>query len=149
MDIAQQLQATEEIRGVKARYFRAVDTQDPALLRSVFADDAVVDVRGSTGTDDEEAGFIRDPDKFVEYCLGGLRGVTSVHHGHCPEIKLTSETTATGIWAMEDFLWCDETSALPFKKLRGWGHYHEEYRKTANGWAIAHMKLVRIRIEAE
>lgn len=138
MDIAQQLQATEEIRGVKARYFRAVDTQDAALLRSVFADDAVVDVRGSTGTDDEEAGFIRDPDKFVEYCLGGLRGVTSVHHGHCPEIKLTSETTATGIWAMEDWIIFGNGN-----ELRGAGHYHETYEKQDGTWRIKTLHLTR------
>ena len=33
-----------------------------------------------------------------------LQDVVTVHHGHMPEIELTSPTTARGIWAMEDML---------------------------------------------
>jgi hypothetical protein len=30
--------------------------------------------------------------------------IETVHHGHMPDIEITSPTTATGIWAMEDRL---------------------------------------------
>ena len=56
-----------------------------------------------------------------------------MHHGHMPEIELTSDTTATGIWAMEDHLWWPEGSAL--QHLHGYGHYHETYVKLAGGLA--------------
>ncbi|OJX63169.1 MAG: hypothetical protein BGO95_09135 [Micrococcales bacterium 73-13] len=31
--------------------------------------------------------------------------------------------------------------------IRGYGHYEEEYRRTAAGWRISFMRLSRLRIE--
>ena len=59
-----------------------------------------------------------------------LRDATTVHHGHMPEIELTGPDTATGIWAMYDFV------ELPQLVLHGWGHYHEEYVKQDGAWRI-------------
>ncbi len=69
--------------------------------------------------------------------------VTSVHHGHTPEIVLTSDTTATGIWAMEDELWW--TNGDVEEHLHGYGHYHEEYRKVEGKWLISYRTLTRLR----
>jgi hypothetical protein len=41
-------------------------------------------------------------DEFVAYVAKLLADTVTVHHGHMPEIELTSATTATGIWAMFD-----------------------------------------------
>ncbi|WP_157215401.1 nuclear transport factor 2 family protein [Flavisphingomonas formosensis] len=149
MDIAEELRAIEQIKALKARYWRGIDTRDRALLRGVFTDDAITDFRDSTQSDDDTQ-LKRNPDAFVDDLFALLNGVVTVHHGHSPEIALRSETEATGIWPMEDWLWVeDEASSLPFRKLNGWGHYHDTYRKTAIGWRIASTKLVRIRVEAE
>jgi hypothetical protein len=147
MDILQELRAIEQIKALKARYWRGIDTRDKALLRGVFTDDAVTDFRESAGQGDSEH-LKRDPDAFVEDLMRLLTGVVTAHHGHSPEIIITSDTGATGIWPMEDWLWVeDEASPLPFRRLNGWGHYHDTYRKTAIGWRIASTKLVRIRVE--
>lgn len=149
MDIAEELRAIELIKALKARYWRGIDTRDQALLRGVFTDDAVTDFRDSTQSDDDSQ-LKRDPDAFVDDLFALLKGVVTVHHGHSPEISILSPSEATGIWPMEDWLWVeDEASPLPFRRLHGWGHYHETYRKTAIGWRIASTKLVRIRIETE
>ena len=60
-----------------------------------------------------------------------------------PEITITSETTATGIWAMEDkLIWRDGS------RLHGYGHYHETYRKGADGaWRIATLDITRLRLD--
>jgi hypothetical protein len=71
--------------------------------------------------------------------------VITVHHGHMPEIELTSPTTATGIWAMEDHLWWPAGS--PITSLHGYGHYHETYRKSSEGWRIATLTLTRLHRE--
>lgn len=47
IDALGRLLAIEEIRGVKARYFRCMDTKDWDGLRAVFCDDAEFDARAS------------------------------------------------------------------------------------------------------
>ncbi|MFC2028291.1 nuclear transport factor 2 family protein, partial [Chloroflexota bacterium] len=68
-----------------------------------------------------------------------LANFTTVHHGHMPEIELTSDTTATGIWAMFDFL---QHSGFT---LQGYGHYEEEYVKQEGQWKIKRLRLTRLR----
>jgi len=68
--------------------------------------------------------------------------VITVHHGHMPEIELTSATTATGVWAMEDMLrWPDG------REMHGYGHYHETYEKVGGAWRIKSSKLTRLRTD--
>lgn len=71
--------------------------------------------------------------------------ITSVHHGHTPEIALTSDTTARGIWAMEDSLWW--TNGDHEEHVQSYAHYHEEYRKVDGRWCISARRLTRLRVE--
>ncbi len=79
----------------------------------------------------------------IRNTLDGNVFVTTVHHGHTPEITLTSDTTATGIWAMEDELWWTNGDAE--EHLHGYGHYHEKYRKVEGKWLISYRTLTRLR----
>jgi hypothetical protein len=74
-----------------------------------------------------------------------LNGVVTVHHGHMPEIELTSATTATGVWAMEDHLRWPAGESIG--ELHGYGHYHETYVKLDDGWRISSTKLTRLRLD--
>ena len=69
---------------------------------------------------------------------GTLEGGTTVHHCHTPEITLTSPTTASGIWAMEDLLFFPDGN-----RLHGAGHYHETYEKRDDRWLITSLHLTR------
>lgn len=123
----------EEIERLKARYFRTLDTKDWDGFRRIFTDDVVIDTTGSGGERVEGA------DAFLEYLRTALEGATTVHQGHMPEIALTSDSTATGIWALHDIiLW---PGGL---RLDGFGHYHETYVKGADGWRIASSTLTRL-----
>ena len=52
---------------------------------------------------------------------------------------MTSDTTATGIWALHDIvIWPGGM------RLDGFGHYHETYAKSDDGWRIASSKLTRL-----
>ena len=87
---------------------------------------------------------------FLEQIYGrevSLDDVVTVHHGHMPEIEVTSPTTATGTWAMEDKLRWPEGS--PIKIMHGYGHYHETYTKVDGHWRIATTRLSRLRIDIE
>nr|WP_231377838.1 nuclear transport factor 2 family protein [Sphingobium sp. JAI105] len=134
--------AIEEIKQLKARYFRCVDGKDWDGFRAVFAADAAFDI-----SNDRPGCILIGPDSIAEAASTPLTGCISIHHGHCPEIEVISETTATGIWAMEDMLRWDAQSARPNRTLHGYGHYHETYVKQDGGWRIQSLKLVRLRVD--
>lgn len=136
-----------QIKLLKARYFRAIDTKDWALLRDQLTDDLVADFRESAGVADDRL-LTHGADAFVASVQATLAGVTTVHHGYTPEIMLTGAREAKAIWAMDDRLWVDEGSVLPFRWLRGFGHYHDCYRKARGRWLIASTRLSRIRVES-
>ncbi len=125
----------EEIRKLKARYFRALDSKDWTLYENVFTADAVVDLTMAGGQRFEGR------DAFAAYARS-LTIVQSVHHGHMPEIELTGPDTATGVWAMEDYnIWEDGS------QNHGWGHYLETYAKLGRRWHIRTMALSYLRVE--
>ena len=123
----------EAIRRLKARYFRTMDAKDWDGMRQVFTDDAVIDTSEAGG------GVVRGADGFMTFLQEALRDAVTVHQGHMPEIDVTSETTATGIWALNDIvIWPNGV------RLDGYGHYHETYEKGTDGWRIKSSKLTRL-----
>lgn len=136
--------AIEEIKQLKARYFRCVDTKDWAGYEAVFCDDVRFDVT----SDVPDGGLVVGAAAAAAIAREGLSGdVVSIHHGHCPEIEITSDTAARAIWAMEDRLYWGPQSAFPGQSLHGMGHYFEAYEKTAAGWRIKSLVLSRLRVE--
>jgi len=126
----------EAIKQLKARYFRTMDTKDWASLAEVFTDDVEVDVTGDGG------GVTRGATEFLTFLQSVIGNAVTVHHGHMPEIEITSPTTATGIWALEDQLWWPEGG--PFAHMHGFGHYHETYEKSEVGWRIKSLTITRL-----
>jgi hypothetical protein len=146
MNAAERLDAIEQIKQLKARYFRCMDEKDWPSLNAVFAADLVADFRDSTGTRDESL-LTHGATLYIKNLAPILQNITTTHHGHMPEIDITSPTTATGIWAMEDLLWVGEGAPVPYKTMRGFGHYHETYEKIGGAWVIKTTRLSRLRVE--
>lgn len=142
MNEIEKLLALEEIRQLKARYFRCVDTKDWDGYAAVFADDVHFDI-----TADVPDCILTSPSAIVEMTRLGLSNCVSVHHGHCPEITFTSDTSATGVWAMEDMLRWAPGSGAPIHTLHGFGHYHETYRRIDGRWRIQSLRLTRLRVD--
>lgn len=124
----------EAIRQLKARYCRLMDTKDWAGFRQVFTDDTTVDSTDAGGS------VVTGGDNFLEFLTAALDQVITVHHCHTPEIEITSPTTASGIWAMEDMV--RFPNGLD---LHGYGHYHETYERHDGVWRIKSSKLTRLR----
>ena len=123
----------EAIKQLKARYFRLLDTKDWAGFRQVFTDDVAVDTTAAGGSVTTSA------DEFVAFLVDVLGGAVTVHQGHMPEITLTGPDSATGIWALHDVV------LFPTGlRLDGFGHYHETYARTPDGWRIASSTLTRL-----
>ena len=126
----------EAIKQLKARYFRTMDTKRWDEMREVFTDDVTVDTTASGG------GVVTGADEFLSFLRDTLADVTTVHHGHMPEIELTGPTTATGIWALQDILvWPNGM------RLDGYGHYHETYEKVGGRWRISSSTLTRLHMD--
>jgi hypothetical protein len=142
MNDLEKLVAIEEIKKLKARYFRCADTKDWDGFKEVFAPDALFDI-----SQDVPGCVLVGPDSIATAARVPLTGCVSVHHGHCPEIEITSDTTATGIWAMEDMLRWSQDSESPNRTLHGCGHYMETYEKVRGRWCIKTMKLQRLRVD--
>jgi hypothetical protein len=96
-----------------------------------------------------EAGMVVDGRAAIVHEVStALQGTTTVHHGHMPEIELTGPDTARGIWAMEDYVEFPAAADGSRVGLRGYGHYHEQYRRDGDGqWRISRIHLSRLRID--
>jgi uncharacterized protein (TIGR02246 family) len=136
----QQLVDVEEIKRLKARYFRALDTKAWKEFGSVFTVDAVLEVP-------EAAMVTEGRDAIVAAVSSALVGTTTVHHGHMPEIELNGPDTARGTWAMADYVEWPASESGARVGLRGFGHYHEEYVRRDGRWYIHRSRLERLRID--
>ena len=135
----------EEIRQLKARYCRMLDTKDWQGWADVFTDDVVgvMDAAVSAGgADGQPAPPWEGVDVFVPWVRSAIERCVTVHHVHSPEISFTSDSTAKGIWAMEDIVESPDGWAL-----HGAGHYHETYAKVNGQWRIKSVHLTRTRLE--
>jgi uncharacterized protein (TIGR02246 family) len=143
MTDSEQLLAIEEIKQLKARYFRCLDTKDWSGFEAVFAPQATVDYTppGGNSTDWSTSGRA----KILAFVRQAIEPAVTVHHGHMAEIEVTSATTASAIFAMEDRIWWPEGSRR--RALHGWGHYHETYEKPEGKWLIKTLRLTRLRVE--
>jgi hypothetical protein len=108
----------EAIRRLKARYCRYLDTKDVESWRDVFTTDVVVtlDMAVSTAGADpmtaQASGWPEGVANFVPMVMSSLENAATAHHCHTPEIDVTSDTAATGIWAMEDWIIFGDGSEL-------------------------------------
>src|SRR5690348_12561038 len=117
-----------EIQRLKARYFRYMDTKQWTLWRDLFTDDMVFYMEDSI-VPETTTPIATSGDDFVKFTSNGLTGAVTVHHGHMPELEITGENTATGIWSMFDYV---EDSGRGIA-IQGFGHYHEKYEKGQDG----------------
>jgi hypothetical protein len=151
MQTAEALADIEAIKQLKARYFRCMDTKDWSGFRNLFTPDAVFDVRGALEPPRPNATYDEPPvvgiEAIVNYASSGLSQLTSVHQGHMPEIEILRSGEARGVWAMSDIL--IPCAGVPFGQFRGFGHYHETYRKVSGEWRIATLRLTRLLVQTE
>jgi 3-phenylpropionate/cinnamic acid dioxygenase small subunit len=139
----------EEIKNLKARYFRHLDAKEWSSWREVFSDDlefVYVDpsVQHVPASAERLAnGQARvNKEQLLEHIAEAMRFVTTVHHGHMPEIAFTDGDTATGRWGLTNY--CeypvgDGTMAWS----RGYGRYEDVYVRTEAGWRIQRSAFYR------
>jgi len=157
MDKLDKLIAIEEIKRLKSIYIQSIDNKDFKRLETeVWAPDATFDVRAGGQKDVDSADTKKD--KFTEEgkvvgreaVMALMRafappGMVSVHLGYMPDIEILSETTARGVWGLEDTVtW---PSGVPYNSLHGNGHWHDTYEKINGRWMIKTSRVTRLKIE--
>jgi len=119
------LKDIEAIKQLKGRYFRFIDCKLWDELADCFTEDAV-----TTYSNDRE--HYEGREAIMKFLKGAMdMPVLTMHQGHHPEITITSETTAVGKWALEDYI-----ITLKNKGIQCAAFYHDEYVKVDGRWKI-------------
>jgi SnoaL-like domain len=132
MDAAVELEA---IRRLKYAYFRTLDLKQFDELGALLTEDATAAYEDGRTTLSGRDAIV----SWLDRALGDPGRITE-HHGHHPEIDLTSDTTATGTWYLQDRV------IVPAYDLEiaGTAFYEDRYRRTPEGWKIAHTGYTRV-----
>ncbi len=119
----------EAIKNLKHRYMRCLDQKRFEEMREIFTPDATARYSGgrySFNGIEEIIGFLNESMSSEDF----LSSHRCVH----PEIQLSNDRHATGIWAFDDTVVMMDYGL----RLRGAGFYSDEYVRTDDGWRIAH-----------
>ena len=121
------LQEIDAIQRLKYRYLRCLDQKRWDELATCFAEDA------TCAYGDGKYSY-QGRDAIIEFLRTamGAPSFLSRHRVSHPEIDLTSPTTATGIWALDDVV--IETQAQI--TIRGAAFYYDEYVKQDGAWRL-------------
>ena len=125
------LEDIETIKKLKYKYFRCIDMGLWDEIGDCFAEDAVADY--VPGMPLEGRAAIA---KFFKENVATAYSMR-VHQGHNPEIELTSDTTATGWWELDNFMVTAETNV----GLWIGAFYDDEYIKEKGEWKIKWTKV--------
>ena len=130
------LEDIEQIRRLKYRYCRCIDTANVAELEELFTEDASVCYVGGSYRFEAQG-----RDKIIE-AIGYAFHAEAIafHHVNHPEIDVVSDTEATGVWYLKDW----------FLDLRhkiitdGSALYRDRYVKQGGRWWIKRATYERI-----
>ncbi|MCL2663384.1 MAG: nuclear transport factor 2 family protein [Oscillospiraceae bacterium] len=149
METLEKLVAIEEIKQLKARYFRLIDTKQFEQLVDIFTPDAVFDfgkafcdpVSGQMpGT--SPSGPLVGREAVIKGIVDGMPPVLqSIHMGYTPEVEITSANTANAI---------HPATYRPFipgvLSANCYGYYHETYEKIDGKWMIKTSTIQPLRV---
>lgn len=136
MSDLERLLAIEDIKFLKARRDRAVDTKDFDTYEALHAPDHV----------SHNDGFARwnSREEMIANVRRLMADNITVHHSHTPQITFESPTRATGIWGMEDNIFWKQGDEEHW--LQGFGFYHETYEKRDGSWLFTSRQLKRTHV---
>lgn len=123
------LEAIEEIKQLKARYWYACDHKDVEGVRLCFQDGPVeIDYAGSTGKVHH-----RDALYAVFEKVALLPEIVELHHGGPPRITLIDDDHARGVWSL--FYHLMDTKRGTVNHVGG--YYHDEYTRVDGEFLIS------------
>lgn len=125
----QQLSDMEEIKVLKSRYFRGIDTADWSLLEGMFTQDVNVEYIGG-----DYHVKLKGAEAMAEFLANSFHsGTLAMHQGHLPEITFTGPDSADGLWYLEDIFINLEEEFHTF----GTAIYRDRYVREGGVWRMA------------
>jgi SnoaL-like domain len=150
MDETERLAAIEAIRDLKAKYWRGVDQSDGALVRSVLAENCVLDFRGCCTDPTSGVDFLPEMNIVMKgrdtWQAAALLGYVTSHQGHQAEIEVHSPDSAKAIWTFTDRFFYPP--GMKYRRFTGYGYYHETYVREGGAWKLATTRITRLWVEA-
>jgi hypothetical protein len=154
-DVSQSL-AIEDIKRLKARYCRLLDTKQWDKWGELFTSDA--QMWCGPGEDD----VIEGRAAIVDRVRRGVGDAVTVHQVSMPDIEITQAASAAkvtmpdkehtrasqarGVWGMVDYTG-GGSAALSTSPKRRWGYYEETYVLGTDGrWQISSLRLTPLRV---
>lgn len=128
MDVSDLIEI-EAIKRLKYRYLRSVDQKRWDELAECFVPEATASYGGGAYSFDGRSEIL----DFLERSMGRDDFLSS-HRCHHPEIDLTGPATATGTWALDDFILVGEFDLI----VHGAAFYEDRYRKDEGTWRLLH-----------
>ncbi|MCW2626151.1 MAG: hypothetical protein QOF66_3189 [Mycobacterium sp.] len=118
----------EEIKQVKYRYLRALDTKHWDDFAATLTEDVV----GRYGESIGEEHHFANRDELVTFMRSSLGPeILTEHRVTHPEITVDGDE-ASAIWYLQDRVIAPDFHFM----LIGAGFYHDRYRRTSEGWKI-------------
>ena len=121
------LEAIEDIRQLKSRYFHACDHKQPDIVRECFAPGDIDLQYGRIGS------FSNREDMLAVFTeLACQPHIVEMHHGQNPRIEVQGADNATGIWGLYYYL--IDTRRQTVTQLAGF--YEDAYERHDGQWRI-------------
>ncbi len=139
MDQLQELLEIEQIKHLKARYCTCVAKEDWPTFMSLFSEDLAFMTPDGT--------IYQPRSAFEKMHIRTLQEpkVWGVVHCYTPIIEITGENSAKGVWGMEDIhVWPGDGPRIGH---HGYGHYHEDYVRTTDGWKFKRIDVIYDRMD--
>jgi hypothetical protein len=136
----ERLLAIEDIKTLRAKYCRSIDSHNFDRLREVLTEDFLLDM-SPTG---KVLGSEVQPIEGRETVIGMMHKAFApmkmlLHIVTIPEIEFQDEARATGVWRQETFI-KETRPELPGLGL-AYATVFDTYRKEAEGWRIASVRV--------
>jgi len=124
----------EQIKRLKYRYLRCLDQKRWDEMELCFVPEATAAYSGGKYAFEGRDAILA----FLRRSMGAESFLSS-HRVHHPEIELTGEDTASGVWALEDVVIEEQWQIT----IRGAAFYEDRYVKRDGRWQILHTGYLR------
>ena len=134
------LLAIEDIKLLRAKYCRSIDSHDFDRLRTVLTEDFLLDMSPTGNVLGSEVAPIAGRETVIGMMNKAFAPMKMLLHiVTIPEIEFQDENHATGVWRQETFI--KETRPdLPGLGL-AYATVFDTYRKEPEGWRIASVRV--------
>lgn len=134
----QRLRDIEEIKALKGKYFRCLDSKDWPGLESTLSPNV------STSYSNGKLVF-HGPKEVTDYFAEVMpKTEITLHQGHTPEIWFESDTVAYGRWYLQDnLIWCAPDPHAG-NQCQGAAIYTDKYEKIDGQWLIVETGYIRV-----